>query len=53
MQKLMSDFWKEENGQDKVEYTLLLGVATLAGVESWQPSELRPSALGRLSAQVL
>jgi Flp pilus assembly pilin Flp len=31
MQKLLSSFWNEENGQDMVEYTLLLGFIALTG----------------------
>jgi Flp pilus assembly pilin Flp len=31
MQKLLRKFWSEENGQDMVEYSLLLGFFALAG----------------------
>jgi Flp pilus assembly pilin Flp len=31
MPKLLSTFWNEENGQDMVEYTLLLGFVALTG----------------------
>jgi Flp pilus assembly pilin Flp len=31
MQQLLSAFWNEENGQDMVEYTLLLGFFALTG----------------------
>jgi len=31
MQKLLSAFWNEENGQDMVEYCLLLGFITVSG----------------------
>ena len=31
MQQRLSAFWNEENGQDMVEYTLLLGFVALAG----------------------
>jgi Flp pilus assembly pilin Flp len=31
MQKALNTFWNEENGQDMVEYTLLLGVFALCG----------------------
>ena len=32
MQKLLSAFWSEENGQDMVEYSLLLGFIAVSGV---------------------
>jgi len=31
MQQLLSAFWNEEDGQDMVEYTLLLGFIALTG----------------------
>jgi Flp pilus assembly pilin Flp len=31
MQKLLLTFWREENGQDMVEYSLLLGFVALSG----------------------
>jgi Flp pilus assembly pilin Flp len=31
MPNLLSTFWNEENGQDTVEYTLLLGFVALTG----------------------
>lgn len=31
MQKLLTAFWNEENGQDMVEYSLLLGFIALSG----------------------
>jgi Flp pilus assembly pilin Flp len=31
MQTLLSAFWNEENGQDMVEYSLLLGFLALTG----------------------
>jgi Flp pilus assembly pilin Flp len=31
MQYLLSAFWNEENGQDMVEYSLLLGFVALSG----------------------
>jgi Flp pilus assembly pilin Flp len=31
MQKLLSAFWSEENGQDMVEYSLLLGFIAVSG----------------------
>ena len=31
MQKRLSAFWNEENGQDMVEYSLLLGFVALSG----------------------
>jgi Flp pilus assembly pilin Flp len=32
MQKLLSAFWSEENGQDMVEYSLLIGFIAVSGV---------------------
>jgi Flp pilus assembly pilin Flp len=31
MQQLLSAFWNQENGQDMVEYSLLLGFVALSG----------------------
>jgi Flp pilus assembly pilin Flp len=31
MQKMFAAFWNEENGQDMVEYSLLLGFVALSG----------------------
>jgi Flp pilus assembly pilin Flp len=32
MQNLLSALWSEENGQDMVEYSLLLGFVTVSGI---------------------
>jgi Flp pilus assembly pilin Flp len=34
--KMMKMFWKDEQGQDMVEYALLLGFIAMAGVASYQ-----------------
>lgn len=31
MQNAISSFWKQENGQDMVEYSLLIGFVALSG----------------------
>jgi Flp pilus assembly pilin Flp len=33
---MMKNFWKDEQGQDMVEYSLLLGFLTMAGVAFYQ-----------------
>lgn len=33
--KFLADFWKQEEGQDLVEYSLLLGFVALAAVGSY------------------